>query len=441
MYALVPVGFAIVTALIGFTLEQGSGFEQSSFRTAYLTISLLVGWLAFVLMRRQLELERTLEQRTRDLQSAADRLQREEERLRIALEATGLILYGWHVTTREIEVSEELCELLGLPPTTRITLDDFVEYVHADDRQRVRRSAQHLLRTGGANQVEYRLVRADGAVRTVLSTASLQADETGAPAQIIGSLHDITERRELEERLRQSQKMESIGTLAGGIAHDFNNLLTAIMGHGQFAMQSLTHDSEVRQEVEAMLIAADRARLLTSQLLAFSRRQILEARLLDVNDVVRDIARLLHRIIGEDIRLELDLASVVLHVHADAGQLTQVLLNLATNARDAMPRGGRFRIASSQVEVGAEWARQIDVEPRGYARIDVQDSGIGMDAATAARIFDPYFTTKPVGKGTGLGLATVYGIVRQSNGHVWVESEPDQGTTFRVLLPLVAPDA
>src|SRR5690606_20222076 len=209
-----------------------------------------------------------------------------------------------------------------------------------------------------------------------------------------------------------------------------------MLGHGEFAMASLPPDSEVRPEIEAMLIAADRASLLTKQLLAFSRRQILQPRLLDLNDVVRDIARLLHRIIGEDIRLELELSSGSLHVHADAGQLTQVLLNLSTNARDAMPRGGQFRIATFAESVSRLRAQELEIRPGRYAVLRASDTGIGMDAATVARIFDPYFTTKPVGRGTGLGLATAYGIVRQSNGQIRVESAPGEGTYFQVMLPI-----
>ncbi|MGH7444886.1 MAG: ATP-binding protein, partial [Longimicrobiales bacterium] len=419
----------------------GNTLELRAFRGAYIVIAVLVGWLIFILMGRQLQLETAIEQRTGALHAAASQIEREEERLRIALQASGLALWSLDVRTDTLDSSPELLHLLALPNDAQLTSALFYDHVSPADRERLRAGTAQLLKTGDAAQIEYKLLRADGGQRTVLMTATLQNSAAGEPARVIGAIHDITERRELEEKLRQSQKMESIGTLAGGIAHDFNNLLTAIMGHGEFAMQSLTADNDVRLEVEAMLIAADRARLLTGQLLAFSRRQILEARLLEVNEVVRDVARLLHRIIGEDIRLELNLARTPIHVRADAGQLTQVLLNLATNARDAMPRGGHFRIGTEQEDVSAARAQLFDIEPGEYARIRVEDSGVGMDAATAARIFDPYFTTKPVGKGTGLGLATVYGIVRQSNGHIWVESEPDRGSRFHVLLPVVAADS
>ena len=358
-----------------------------------------------------------------------------------AIEATGLYLWVWDLRTNDMEIGEELRLALGMHPTEQMTVERYIENVHHEDRDRVMRVVNELMERGGRGQVEYRLQLERGVQCTIHATVMVQLNALGEPVQMMGALNDITERRELEERLRQSQKMESIGTLAGGIAHDFNNLITAMLGHGQFAMASLPQDSDVRQEVEAMLIAADRASLLTRQLLAFSRRQIMQPRMLDLNDVVRDIARLLHRIIGEDIRLELDLGSEPLEVHADAGQLTQVLLNLATNARDAMPRGGSFRIVSTAETITETRAATMEIRPGRYAVIQAHDTGVGMDGATLERIFDPYFTTKPVGRGTGLGLSMAYGIVRQSNGHIHVESEPGRGTSFHVLLPIATAEA
>ena len=344
---LVPAGFAALIILIGYALEQGARIESTLFRIVYVLGGIFVGWLASVLMHRQLALQRAFEEQTLALSRSAERLRRQEEQVRIAIEATGLYLWVWDLRTNDMEIGEELRLALGMHPTEQMTVERYIENVHHEDRDRVMRVVNELMERGGRGQVEYRLQLERGVQCTIHATVMVQLNALGEPVQMMGALNDITERRELEERLRQSQKMESIGTLAGGIAHDFNNLITAMLGHGQFAMASLPQDSDVRQEVEAMLIAADRASLLTRQLLAFSRRQIMQPRMLDLNDVVRDIARLLHRIIGEDIRLELDLGSEPLEVHADAGQLTQVLLNLATNARDAMPRGGSFRIVST----------------------------------------------------------------------------------------------
>ncbi len=435
---VVPGGFAAFTILLGVAFEQGAGVNSAVFRVAYIAAGIVVGVLASVLMRRQLELEHAFDDQARALHTAAERLRRQEEQVRIAIEATGLYLWVWDLRTNDMEVAEELRRALGMHPAERMTIERYLEFVHPEDRERVRRELDRLMERGGRTQVEYRLQLPNGTERAIHATAMMQRDMAGEMVRLIGALNDITEQRELEARLQQSQKMESIGTLAGGIAHDFNNLLTAMMGHGQFAMAALPPDSDVRPEVEAMLIAADRARLLTRQLLAFSRRQILQPRPLDLNDVVRDIARLLHRIIGEDIRLELDLADTPLQVHADAGQLTQVLLNLATNARDAMPRGGSFRIQTVSETVSPARARELEIQPGRYAVVQARDTGVGMSAGTMARIFDPYFTTKPVGRGTGLGLSMAYGIVRQSNGHIRVESEPEHGTCFFVMLPITA---
>ncbi|MHB1168850.1 MAG: two-component system sensor histidine kinase NtrB [Longimicrobiales bacterium] len=438
---LVPAGFAALIILIGYALEQGARIESMLFRIVYLLGGAFVGWLASVLMHRQLALQRAFEEQTRALSRSAERLRRQEEQVRIAIEATGLYLWVWDLRTNDMEIGDELRLALGMHPTEQMTVERYIENVHPEDRDRVMRVVNELLERGGRGQVEYRLQLERGVQRTIHATVMVQLDALGEPVQMMGALNDITERRELEERLRQSQKMESIGTLAGGIAHDFNNLITAMLGHGQFAMASLPQDSDVRQEVEAMLIAADRASLLTRQLLAFSRRQIMQPRMLDLNDVVRDIARLLHRIIGEDIRLELELGAEPFEVHADAGQLTQVLLNLATNARDAMPRGGTFRIVTSAETIGKSRAAAMEIRPGRYAIIQAHDTGVGMDGATLERIFDPYFTTKPVGRGTGLGLSMAYGIVRQSNGHIHVESEPGRGTSFHVLLPIATAEA
>lgn len=435
---VVPGGFAAFTVLLGVAFEQGAGVDSAVFRVAYIAAGIVVGVLASVLMRRQLELEHAFDDQARALRTAAERLRRQEEQVRIAIEATGLYLWVWDLRTNDMEVAEELRRALGMHPAERMTIERYLEFVHPEDRERVRRELDRFMERGGRTQVEYRLQLPNGTERAIHATAMMQRDMAGEMVRLIGALNDITEQRELEARLQQSQKMESIGTLAGGIAHDFNNLLTAMMGHGQFAMAALSPDSDVRPEVEAMLIAADRARLLTRQLLAFSRRQILQPRPLDLNDVVRDIARLLHRIIGEDIRLELDLADTPLQVHADAGQLTQVLLNLATNARDAMPRGGSFRIQTVSETVSPDRARELEIQPGRYAVVQARDTGVGMSTGTMARIFDPYFTTKPVGRGTGLGLSMAYGIVRQSNGHIRVESEPEHGTCFYVMLPITA---
>ncbi|MDE2293683.1 MAG: response regulator, partial [Elusimicrobia bacterium] len=283
----------------------------------------------------------------------------------------------------------------------------------------------------------------DAAVETLLNGATDYILKTSSMKRLVPALRralteasERSERRSLEERYRQAQRMESIGRLAGGVAHDFNNLLTAILGFSGFVSESLEPADPRREDLAEVRKAAERAMSLTRQLLAFSRRQVLEPRVLDLNEVVADIERLLRRVIGADVALETRLAPGLWNVVADRGQMEQVLMNLAVNARDAMPGGGRIVIGTENVELDAAFAAgHPSVTPGPHARVWLSDDGTGMDAATRARIFEPFFTTKGPEKGTGLGLATVYGIVKQSGGSIWVESEPGSGTRFDVYLP------
>jgi PAS domain S-box-containing protein len=253
-----------------------------------------------------------------------------------------------------------------------------------------------------------------------------------------GSVEDITERKSLEEQFRQAQKMEAVGTLAGGIAHDFNNLLTAIIGYSDLNLQQLKPGNPLRDDIEEIRKAGERASSLTRQLLAFSRKQILEPRVLDLNHTVSDMQKMLQRLIGEDLRLETVLDPALGSVKADPGQIEQVLMNLAVNARDAMPDGGKVTIETANVDLDEHHAStHVTVKPGPYVRLTISDTGCGMDRQTQAHMFEPFFTTKAVGQGTGLGLSTVYGIVKQSGGSIWVYSEVGKGTTFKIYLPRV----
>jgi len=259
-------------------------------------------------------------------------------------------------------------------------------------------------------------------------------DESGAVVGVYALLADDTERRQLEEQLRQSQKMEAIGRLAGGVAHDFNNLLTIVTVHCEMLLSQLPDASPVRADIEEIQQAGRRAASLTRQLLAFSRRQVLTLEVFGLNDVVNETQRMFRRLIGEDIGFVMQLDEQAPPVRADRAQLTQVILNLVVNARDAMPQGGELRISTGRSRIDAAEARRRGVPPGEYAELRIADTGSGMDEATKARIFEPFFTTKEPGKGTGLGLSTVYGIVKQLDGFITVDSEIGHGTTFGIYL-------
>ena len=268
-------------------------------------------------------------------------------------------------------------------------------------------------------------------------------DAEGRVCGLLGVYDDITdvkraeeERHTLEEQLRASQKMEAIGSLAGGIAHDFNNLLSVILSYAEFAVEALRDGDPIRDDLLEVRKAGERATALTRQLLAFSRKQVLQPELIELNRIATGLEKMLRRILGEDIDLVQRLAPELGVTVADPGQIEQVLMNLVVNARDAMPNGGKLTIETDNVEVDeAHAARRPDIRPGSFVRLAVTDTGCGMDAETRARIFEPFFTTKGKGKGTGLGLSTAYGIIKQSGGHIWVYSEPGQGTTFSVYLP------
>jgi two-component system, cell cycle sensor histidine kinase and response regulator CckA len=267
-------------------------------------------------------------------------------------------------------------------------------------------------------------------------------DESGMVESVIEIIRDITQHKLLEEQLRQAQKMESVGTLAGGIAHDFNNILTAIIGFGYIALMNMGQDDPQRKNVEHMLAGADRATQLTKDLLIFSRKQLGEKRPVELNEIVRKVEKFLARVIGEDINFTISLQNAPIVVQADTRQLEQVLMNLATNARDAMPGGGRLTISLEPIEIEKDFITIHGYgKPGSYALVTISDTGEGMDEETREKIFEPFFTTKVAGKGTGLGLAVVYGIIKQHDGYINVYSEPGSGTTFRIYLPLIPAEA
>jgi PAS domain S-box-containing protein len=314
--------------------------------------------------------------------------------------------------------------------------------IFEEDRRAVMEQADKLRQRSAAGPLEHRIIRKDGALRWIRNTQVPRYDEQGVLIACDGLISDITERKKLESQLRQAQKMEAVGQLAGGIAHDFNNILAAIIGYGHVLHMKMREDDPLRRNVEHLLEAADRAAHLTRSLLAFSRKQIINPANVDLNEIIQRMGRFLRRIIGEDIELVTSFQQELATVFADSGQLEQVVMNLATNARDAMPRGGRLALDTDTVFLDDAFVRAHGYGKEGWhVRLAVSDTGAGMDSGTLKKIFEPFFTTKEVGKGTGLGLAMVYGIVKQHDGYINVYSEPGNGTTFRIYLPLVREEA
>jgi PAS domain S-box-containing protein len=370
---------------------------------------------------------------------SAEALERSEERFRLLVENIHEVLWMTDVAKGEVvyispgyeAVWGRTCESLYTTPR------DWIDAIHEADRDRVLHAA--LQQAKGGYDETYRIVRPDGAIRWIRDVAFPVHNASGNVTLVVGVAEDITERRSLEERFRQAQKMEAVGVLAGGIAHDFNNLLTAIIGFSELTLAELPLESPLRPMVDEVARAGERAAVLTRQLLAFSRQQVLQPEVVDLNAIVVDMERLLTRLIGEDIDLATIRVPDLGHVFADPSQLEQIIMNLVVNARDAMPGGGKLTITTANVDVVPTDGGAVQgPTARPHVLLAVGDSGIGMDAATAERIFEPFFTTKEQGKGTGLGLATVYGIVQQSGGEIRVSSELGKGTTFHVYLPRIA---
>jgi PAS domain S-box-containing protein len=371
---------------------------------------------------------------------ATQELAGSEQRLRFAQEVARMGTWDTDLNTGAGIWSDTLRELWGIGPELRPTFDNFLSLVHPDDRARIVSIVGPAEREGGDFEYEYRVRRPDGQVRWFLCRGRIVVNPEHGPARSLGVAVDITDRKQaedehtrLEQQLRQAQKLQAVGRLAGAVAHDFNNLLLAIRGYGELAQIALKRGDDASNELREIVAVADRAAGLTGQLLAFSRKQMLKPEVLDLNAVVGGMRKLIELLAGEQIAVDLACADGDVDVNADRGQLEQVIANLAVNARDAMPDGGRLGIAVGTTELGPEDG--VEHGPQPYAVIAVSDTGCGMDAETAAQIFEPFFTTKE--EGTGLGLATVHGIVTQSGGSIWVYSEADQGTTFKIYLPLV----
>jgi PAS domain S-box-containing protein len=372
---------------------------------------------------------------------AEEALTKSEEQYRDLVENAHDIIYSHDLMGKYTSMNQAGQQITGYTPEEALALN-ITQIVAPEDLPRAREMLRRKLAGEKVTAYEMEIVAKDGH-RIAIEVNTRLVMQDGVPVGVQGIARDITGRkqmekalRESEEQLRQSQKMEAIGQLAGGVAHDFNNLLTAINGYSSLALKRLGENHPIQSYLEEIQKAGDRAANLTRQLLAFGRKQLLQPLLLNLNDVVRDVHKLLKRLIGEDVQLVAKLTPDLQRIKADPGQVEQVLVNLVVNARDAMPRGGTITIETSNVELDTFYtSKHADITPGRYVMLAVSDTGTGMDHDTQERIFEPFFTTKEKGKGTGLGLSTVYGIVRQSGGNVWVYSEPGKGTTFKVYLP------
>ncbi len=317
--------------------------------------------------------------------------------------------------------------------------DMWLSLIHEEDRERVLRTTEAAMNQGLDTELEYRIISRDGAIHWLHDKGRFVSDDKGKQIGWQGVMLDITETKSLEEQLKQAQKLESVGRLAGGIAHDFNNMLTAINGYSELTLRALEGDNPLRRNIEEIKKAGERSALLTQQLLAFSRQQVLQPVVIDLNEIVTDTVKMLERMIGEDVQLVIVLKPKTGLVNVDPGQLSQIIMNLAVNARDAMPQGGRLTIETANVLLEPADAKQkVGILPGDYVMLAVCDTGHGIDDKIRQHIFEPFFTTKEFGRGTGLGLATVYGIVKQSGGNIEVDSKAGDGTTFRIYLPRIA---
>ncbi len=373
-----------------------------------------------------------------DRQAAEEAMRISDERFRIVAKATNDVIWDWDLKTQSVWWNEGMNTLFGYDrDTLEPGPESWSERIHPDDHERVLRGIFAVIDGSDSNwQDEYRFVHASGRVLTIMDRGYVIRDETGNAVRMIGSMNDLTERRELDDRLRQSQKLEAIGQITGGVAHDFNNLLTVILGNADLLAEQLTDRQQLRLMAEMTANAAERGAELTARLLAFARRQALAPQPVNVNRLVKGMDGLLRRTLTENIDIEIVQAGGLWVTSVDPGQLEVALLNLAINARDAMPGGGCLTIETANAKLDDAYARAHDEVSAGqYVMISVSDTGFGMPSEVVQRAFEPFFTTKEVGKGSGLGLSMVYGFVKQSGGHVKIYAEPEHGTTVKLYFP------
>jgi two-component system, cell cycle sensor histidine kinase and response regulator CckA len=371
--------------------------------------------------------------------SASHAVRAADERMRFALQSARVGIWDMNYATGVLDWSDEMEVQYGLAPGRfGKTFESFVECIYPEDREAVLAAVTEASSNGSVFSVLHRVI-VDGNIRWLSGAGRFVTDSDGKPLRAVGISQDVTGRRLLEAQFQQAQKMEAVGRLAGSVAHDFNNLLTVMLGFCEILLEDAAPDAAARGEITEIQKAGVRAAGLTRQLLAFSRKELTEPKILDLNAILTDMRPMLARLIKEDVKIVVAAAPALACVMADRGQIEQVVLNLAVNAQDAMPTGGQLTIQTANSELDENYAStHFDVKPGAYVALTVTDSGVGMAPAIVERLFEPFFTTKGVGKGTGLGLASVHGIVKSSGGSVHVYSEPGRGSSFTVYLPQVA---
>ncbi|MEW6155933.1 MAG: ATP-binding protein [Verrucomicrobiota bacterium] len=405
------------------------------------------------LERARAELEVRVQERTAELASINETLRREigvrelieaalrksETHLVLAQKVGGVGSWDLDLLTGQLNWSAEMVRIFGYEPGRFVpNRDAMIAAIHPLDRTQVKETLNSALQSASHYNIEYRIIRPDGSERLVSEQAEFVVDEDRHPIKLIGTVQDVTERKQLETQLRHSQKMEAIGQLAAGVAHDFNNILSVIRGNSSLLLDICRAEPESFELLKQISHAADRAISLTRQLLLFSNKEIMQPRVVDLNEITGNLAKMLGRILGEDIHLDYQPGSNLLPIEADPGMIEQVIMNLAVNARDAMPRGGRLSIVTAQITVTELQAfRNPEMRAGEFICLSVSDTGCGIEPRVLSRIFEPFFTTKPVGKGTGLGLSTAYGIVKQHKGWIKVASRKNEGTRFDIYLPAV----
>ena len=372
---------------------------------------------------------------------AARALEESEERLRLATDVGKFGIWDWDMVRNKVTWSSRIYEFHGLTREQFSgTVEAFRALVHPADADRVAHGIRTAVETRSEFQSEFRTIRPSGEIRWLLTNGRVVYDRDGKPVRMLGATQDVTQRRDGEERLRQAQRIEAAGRIAGGVAHEVNNQMTVVLGLAEFMLRSPDLSPELRADTVQIRRAGERSALITSQLLAFSRRQVLWPTLIDLNQIVSDFERVLRKTAGEETTLVLRLMKDLPPVLADRAQMEQVLLNLTLNAADALKDGGgTLTIETSTRRFSPDYAStkpDIAIVEGSYVMMAVTDSGTGMSPEVMSHVFEPFYTTKPIGHGSGLGLSSVYGIVKQSNGYIWVYSEPGQGSTFKIYLPI-----